>query len=67
SVIPAGSVSILSDGVVKKMREVRLAASDMGIPQLAILTKIDEACPEVNTNMDKVYGSIYLKELVRFY
>uniref|UniRef100_A0AAQ4S4K5 G domain-containing protein n=1 Tax=Gasterosteus aculeatus aculeatus TaxID=481459 RepID=A0AAQ4S4K5_GASAC len=64
SVIPAGSVSILSDGVVKKMREVRLAASDMGIPQLAILTKIDEACPEVNTNMDKVYGSIYLKELV---
>lgn len=95
SVIPAGSVSILSDGVVKKMREVRLAASEMGksrdlesslfheskhqqsrtnyvsvftgIPQLAILTKIDEACPEVNTNMDKVYGSIYLKELVCFY
>lgn len=30
SVIPAGSVSILSDGVVKKMREVRLAASEMG-------------------------------------
>ena len=30
SVIPADSVSLLSDEVWKKMREVRLAASDMG-------------------------------------
>ncbi len=29
SVIPAGLVSSLSDEVVNKMREVRLAASDM--------------------------------------
>lgn len=30
SVVPVGSVSLLSDDVVKKMRDVRLAASDMG-------------------------------------
>lgn len=29
-VIPASSLSILSDEVLKKMREVRLAASEMG-------------------------------------
>ncbi|KAM8843817.1 interferon-induced protein 44-like isoform 2-T2 [Spinachia spinachia] len=63
-VIPAGSVAILSTAVVKMMREVRLAASELGIPQLAVLTKIDEAYSEVDRNMDKVYKHMYLKETV---
>ncbi|XP_071383973.1 interferon-induced protein 44-like, partial [Centroberyx affinis] len=61
-VIPADAVSLLSDEVVGKMRDIRLAASDMGIPQLAFLTKIDEACPEVNTSIKHVYHSKLLKE-----
>ncbi|TNN57639.1 Interferon-induced protein 44 [Liparis tanakae] len=61
-VIDASRVDILSDNHFRQMREVRLAASDMGIPQVAILTKIDDACPEVKKNLRDAFKSKFLKE-----
>ncbi|KAJ4932690.1 hypothetical protein JOQ06_011105 [Pogonophryne albipinna] len=62
-VIP-GNIARLQDDSVRKLREVRLAARDMGIPEIAILTKIDEACPAVGRDIRNVYKSNYLKNKI---
>lgn len=61
-VISATTTNILTNEHIEKIREVRCAARDMGIPQIAILTKIDEACPEVHSNLKNVYTSSTIKK-----
>ncbi|XP_033999920.1 interferon-induced protein 44-like, partial [Trematomus bernacchii] len=62
-IIP-GSIAVMQADFVRKLREVRLAARDMGIPEIAILTKIDETCPEVGKDIQNVYKSKYLKNKI---
>ncbi|XP_054915741.1 interferon-induced protein 44-like [Poeciliopsis prolifica] len=52
----------MKSSVLKKMKEIREAASDLGIPQLAILTHIDSACGETENNLRNVYRSKHLKK-----
>uniref|UniRef100_A0A8C6TDX7 G domain-containing protein n=1 Tax=Neogobius melanostomus TaxID=47308 RepID=A0A8C6TDX7_9GOBI len=61
-VVPANTANILTDEHINKVREIRCAARDLGIPQIAILTKIDEACPEVDSDLKKVNLSNIIKK-----
>ncbi|XP_029996430.1 interferon-induced protein 44-like [Sphaeramia orbicularis] len=60
-VVSAARVHLLSQELMTNMRNVRREASDLGIPQMAILTNIDVACPEVDANLRNVYKSKFVK------
>ncbi|XP_035860510.1 interferon-induced protein 44-like [Sander lucioperca] len=55
----------ITDSVLKKMAEIRELASDLGIPQMAIGTYIDSACPETEKDLKNVYKSQNLKKKVK--
>ncbi|XP_043987728.1 interferon-induced protein 44-like [Gambusia affinis] len=60
--IYSANASEMKSPVLQKMKEVREAASDLGIPQVAILTHIDEACVETKKTLRNIYKSKYLKK-----
>uniref|UniRef100_A0A3Q3KVG8 Interferon-induced protein 44-like n=1 Tax=Mastacembelus armatus TaxID=205130 RepID=A0A3Q3KVG8_9TELE len=61
-VVSADTVAYTSDEVLQKIRDIRKEASDLGIPQVALITKVDQACPEVNIDLKNIYKSKYMKE-----
>ncbi|KAL6102782.1 uncharacterized protein ACO6RY_02322 [Pungitius sinensis] len=63
-IIDGSSLSILDVESIRKMRLVRTAARDLRIPQLAVLTKIDVACKEVQSDVKNVYKSKYIKDMI---
>ncbi|TWW69918.1 hypothetical protein D4764_18G0007240 [Takifugu flavidus] len=67
SVVSADGAVMITDEMVKKMRKIGKAASDMEIPQLTIITKGDKACPAVKDNVENLYKSKYLKEKYKNY
>uniref|UniRef100_A0A096M7B6 G domain-containing protein n=2 Tax=Poecilia formosa TaxID=48698 RepID=A0A096M7B6_POEFO len=52
----------MKPSVLQKMREIREAASELGIPQLAILSHVDAACGDTEKNLRNVYKSKHLKK-----
>ncbi|KAM9754868.1 interferon-induced protein 44-like [Menidia menidia] len=56
-----GNSSEIADPILENMMEIREAASRLGIPQVAVVTHIDEACKETDKNLRNVYKSRFLK------
>ncbi|KAL2086080.1 hypothetical protein ACEWY4_017139 [Coilia grayii] len=68
SVIHADRISGLveaNSNIMKKMRDVRRAASDMGIPQVVIMTHVDECCPLVAKDLKHIYSSKKMKQAMQ--
>ncbi|XP_032399741.1 interferon-induced protein 44 isoform X1 [Etheostoma spectabile] len=63
-VVPADT-SGMSGEIQAMIRDIRMEASKLGIPQVAILTKIDLVCPEIQNNLRKVYETIHIKNKMK--
>ncbi|XP_039984457.1 interferon-induced protein 44f5 [Xiphias gladius] len=64
-VIDACKISIMSAKLEEKLEAIRRKVNSMGIPQLVLLTKVDEACPLVTADVRNVYKSGYIKEMIQ--
>uniref|UniRef100_UPI0037E79E60 interferon-induced protein 44-like n=1 Tax=Semicossyphus pulcher TaxID=241346 RepID=UPI0037E79E60 len=61
-VIDACKVSIMPSTLEEKLDAIRKRINLMGVPQVVLLTKVDEACPLVKEDVTNVYRSWYIKE-----
>ncbi|XP_043098059.1 interferon-induced protein 44-like [Puntigrus tetrazona] len=61
-VLPLDMVQYTDDRLIDKLTIIRQRISEKGIPQVIVLTKVDEACPLVQKDLRKVYTSKKIKE-----
>ncbi|XP_026063035.1 interferon-induced protein 44-like [Carassius auratus] len=64
-VIDISKVKLLSDKTIEKFVAFRKKANQLGIPQLVLLTKVDEACPLVAEDLKNVYQSHYINKMMQ--
>ncbi|XP_026060432.1 interferon-induced protein 44-like [Carassius auratus] len=65
-VIAADTVQFTDDRLIDKLRIIRQRISENGIPQVIVMTKVDEACPLVKNDLRKIYKSKKIKEKMEF-
>ncbi|XP_056318821.1 interferon-induced protein 44-like [Danio aesculapii] len=61
-IIDGNTVQFADDRLIDKIKIIRKRISDKGIPQVVVMTKVDEACPLVKKDLKKVYTSKKIKE-----
>ncbi|XP_041647626.1 interferon-induced protein 44-like [Cheilinus undulatus] len=64
-VVDACKVSIMPSKLEEKMNWIRRKINSFGVPQLALLTKVDEACPLVEEDVRNIYQSYYVKQMMQ--
>ncbi|XP_047671053.1 interferon-induced protein 44-like [Tachysurus fulvidraco] len=61
-VMPADTISSQDEKFLQKMKSVVKAASNMAMPQVVFMTRVDRACPLTKENLQNVYKSKKIKE-----
>ncbi|XP_052401182.1 interferon-induced protein 44-like [Carassius gibelio] len=61
-IIPAHVFQYTDDRLIDKLKIIRQRISDKGIPQVVVMTKMDEACPLVEKDLRKMYTSKKIKK-----
>ncbi|KAM4540491.1 interferon-induced protein 44-like [Fundulus diaphanus] len=64
-VIDTCKVSLLSQKMLDKFTAIRKKTNQFGIPQILLMTKVDEACPLVAKDLKNVYHSVYIQKKAR--
>ncbi|XP_060890077.1 interferon-induced protein 44-like [Labrus mixtus] len=64
-VLDACKVSIMPSKLEEKLEVIRKKINLIGVPQLILLTKVDEACPLVLEDVRNVYKSLYIKQMMQ--
>ncbi|XP_047671497.1 interferon induced protein 44c2 isoform X2 [Tachysurus fulvidraco] len=64
-VMDACKVTLLSEKMIDKLAAFRRKANHMGIPQMVLLTKVDEACRAVGEDLKHVYQSHYIYKMMQ--
>ncbi|KAJ0062978.1 hypothetical protein NL108_010273, partial [Boleophthalmus pectinirostris] len=61
-VVDVSRVSLMDQKMLDKFRTIRKKANQLGVPQILLMTKIDEACPLVERDLKNVYHSVYIQK-----
>uniref|UniRef100_A0A8C2AVA0 TLDc domain-containing protein n=2 Tax=Cyprinus carpio TaxID=7962 RepID=A0A8C2AVA0_CYPCA len=64
-VIDATKISLMSDKLQEKLASIRRKVNSLSIPQIVLMTKVDEACPLVQKDLQNTYASSYIKTEVQ--
>ncbi|XP_043079852.1 LOW QUALITY PROTEIN: interferon-induced protein 44-like [Puntigrus tetrazona] len=64
-VIDATKISLMSDKLEEKLASIRSQINSLAIPQIALMTKVDETCPHVQKDLQSLYASSYIKSKVQ--
>ncbi|XP_068435951.1 interferon-induced protein 44-like [Clinocottus analis] len=64
-VVDTCKLSLLTQKMLYKVASIQKKTNHLGIPQILLMTKVDEACPLAAEDLQNVYRSVYLQKKAR--